>query len=69
MWSYYAVMNCIYKESVWKAFIVAINVVLPICLLIVVGYISKQLKWVSVDAYKQMNKVVFKSYGINEKYH
>ena len=42
------------------SFIVAINVVLPICLLIVVGYISKQLKWVSVDAYKQMNKIVFK---------
>lgn len=42
------------------SFIVAINVVFPLCLLILLGYLTKELKMVSVSSYKQVNKVVFK---------
>ena len=40
-------------------FMVAINVVLPLCILIVIGYIAKERKMVSKEAFKQVNQIVF----------
>ncbi len=40
-------------------FMVAINVVLPLCILILIGYIAKERKMVSKDAFKQVNQIVF----------
>ena len=40
-------------------FMVAINVVLPLCILIIIGYIAKERKMVSKEAFKQVNQIVF----------
>lgn len=40
-------------------FMVAINVVLPLCILIVIGYLAKEHKMVSKEAFKQVNQIVF----------
>lgn len=41
-------------------FTVAINVVMPLVILIALGYYAKESKLVSKDAFKQMNQLVFK---------
>lgn len=40
-------------------FMIAINVVLPLCILIIIGYIAKERKMVSKEAFKQVNQIVF----------
>lgn len=41
-------------------FIVAFNVVLPVFLLICLGYLLQNIRWVTESALKEMNKLVFK---------
>ena len=39
--------------------LVASNVVLPLIALIAVGYLANVLRWISIDSFKQLNKLVF----------
>lgn len=41
-------------------FIISINVVLPLCLLILIGYVVKKLKIVEADTFKKINRLVSK---------
>ncbi|MDR3121827.1 MAG: AEC family transporter [Clostridiales bacterium] len=42
-----------------NSLLVASNVVLPLVVLIAVGYATKAVKWISYESYMQMNKLVF----------
>lgn len=41
-------------------FTLSINIVIPLCLFCFVGYLTRQLHWISTEAYKQINKLVFR---------
>lgn len=43
-----------------NSFIIAFNVVVPLCLLIAIGYFAKESKMVEKDAFRQMNKIISK---------
>ena len=42
-----------------ESIIVASNVVLPLIVLIAIGYMANSLRWVSTESFTQMNKLVF----------
>lgn len=41
-------------------FIVSLNIIVPLCLFCFIGYGSRALHWVSLDAFKQLNRLVYK---------